>query len=115
MSCLKGIIELKERRGKMKIFLDDLRAFPKDGYECVRTYRQCIFLISLFKEKLEVVNLDYDLREEKTGLDILVFMKENRIIPETIIIHSTHTEGCQLMREYVEENFPTTQLLHRSL
>lgn len=93
----------------MKIFLDDLRPFPEHGYECVRTYNQCILLLNIFKNKLETVNLDYDLGEEKTGLDVLKYMKDNGINPQNIIVHSTHPEGVPVMREFIKNNFPLAQ------
>lgn len=47
----------------MKIFVDDKRTFSaakKYGYNCVRTYQQCITLLSVFKD-IDTINLDYDL------------------------------------------------------
>ena len=99
----------------MKIFLDDKREFPKEGYECARTYEQCRLFISVYRDKLKTVNLDYDLGERKTGLDVLEYMKENNINPQVIIVHSTHPEGVSLMREYIKENFRDSTYLHRPL
>lgn len=45
---------------------------------CVRTYKQCITLLSVFKD-IDAINLDYDLGGEETGLDILIYMKQNNI------------------------------------
>ena len=47
----------------MKIFVDDKRDFSEVqlcGYNCVRTYKQCITLLSVFKD-IDAINLDYDL------------------------------------------------------
>lgn len=65
----------------MKIFVDDKRDFSEVqlyGYNCVRTYKQCITLLSVFKN-VDVINLDYDLGGIETGLDILFYMKQNNI------------------------------------
>ena len=65
----------------MKIFVDDKRDFSEVqlyGYNCVRTYKQCITLLSVFKN-VDVINLDYDLGRTETGLDILFYMKQNNI------------------------------------
>ncbi|RGS41217.1 cyclic-phosphate processing receiver domain-containing protein, partial [Holdemanella biformis] len=50
----------------MKIFVDDKRDFSEVqlyGYNCVRTYKQCITLLSVFKD-IDAINLDYDLGGE---------------------------------------------------
>ena len=91
----------------MKIFVDDLRCFDaaKDcGYCCVRSYEHSILLLSV-SDKVEVINLDYDLGSSKTGLDILKYMNENSIIPNEIIVHSTHKEGVREMELYINEKF----------
>lgn len=51
----------------MKIFVDDKRDFSEVqlyGYNCVRTYKQCITLLSVFKD-IDAINLDYDLGVKK--------------------------------------------------
>lgn len=90
-----------------KIFVDDKRSFDeaeKCGYSCVRTYNECILLLSVFK-KIDVINLDYDLGEDKTGLDILIYMKENNIEVKEIYIHSTHSEGVKEMEAFIKQNY----------
>lgn len=92
-----------------KLFVDDKRSFDepgKAGYTCVKTYERAIILLDIYKKiGLEVVNLDYDLGESKTGLDILIYMKENNINPKEIIIHSTHSEGVRKMMRYAKDHF----------
>lgn len=90
-----------------KIFVDDKRSFQEAmqaSYTCVRSYEQCILLLSISKN-LEVINLDYDLGSGKTGLDILRYMKENDLRPQEIILHSTHKEGVREMERYCKEHF----------
>lgn len=91
----------------MKIFVDDLRCFDaakECGYCCFRSYEQCILLLSVFK-KVDVINLDYDLGSNKTGLDILKYMNENFIVPNEIIVHSTHKKGVHEMELFIKENY----------
>ena len=91
----------------MKIFLDDSRSFEniiKKGYTCVRTYDECIGLLKNY-QYIEVIDLDYELESEETGLDVLKYMKENMIISKEIIIHSTHAGGVREMIDYIEEHF----------
>ena len=92
----------------MNIFLDDLREFPKGDYQCVRTYSQCVMLLSIFKN-INIINLDYDLGTPETGYDVLVYMKEHHIYPNQIVIHSSHIEGCKKMEQYIKDNFPNSK------
>lgn len=87
----------------LKLFVDDSREFPK-GFECVRSYEDCIMYFNIFGD-FEFVSLDYHLGEEHTGLDILKCMKENGKKPQHINIHSNHIEGMAEMSRYAEENF----------
>lgn len=94
----------------MKLILDDNRPFPeRKGYNCVRTYEDCVFLLSVFK-KLSFISLDYNLGEEKTGLDVLVYMFENKIEAEHINIHSDHERGKPKMIKYAMEHFPEAKV-----
>lgn len=98
-----------------KIILDDRREFPENGgYTCVRTYKDCVLLLSVFK-KVDFISLDYNLSEEKTGLDVLVYMRENKIEAEHINIHSNHVIGVPQMKEYAEKHFPNAKLTTNSL
>ena len=99
----------------MKIFLDDLREFPKENYECVRTYEDCVMLLRLFGSKVEIINLDYDLCSKKTGLDVLKYMHNNNMVPKTIIVHSTHSTGVSMMERYIKEHFKYSSYLYRPL
>jgi len=97
----------------IKIYLDDKRKFPEKelGYTSVRTYKECILLLSIYK-RVDVINLDYDLGTKATGYDVLVYMKENNIIPKEIIVHSTHPFGVYDMEEYIKENFKESNYIY---
>ncbi len=92
----------------MKIFLDDIRDVPagSTGFNVIRNYEQCEMILEILGNDLSFIDLDYDLGGAKTGLDILVFMKDKKIMPEHINIHSDHPEGAPAMRRFAEENFP---------
>ena len=97
-----------------KIFVDDKKTFSaakKYGYNCVRTYQQCITLLSVFKD-IDAINLDYDLGGEETGLDILIYMKQNNIKVREIYIHSTHLEGVKEMEKFIKYNFKDVDYLY---
>lgn len=95
----------------VKIFIDDTREFPAltEGYQNARTYQECISLLSLYQE-IDILHLDYDLGTFETGLDILKYVQENNIKVKEFIIHSTHVHGVALMKKYISENFPESQL-----
>lgn len=96
----------------MKIFFDDIRPLPKDAREMslVRTFESCVSLLNLFKNEIDFIDLDYDLGYEKTGLDVLIYMKENNIKPNSINIHSDHPAGKREMIKYAEENFSDSSI-----
>ena len=91
-----------------KLFVDDTRDRPK-GFEYAQTYAESISLYIAFGE-FDFVDLDYDLNDKYSGLDILIWMKKNGKHPKHINIHSNHIEGMNLMRHYAEENFPGTRV-----
>ena len=89
----------------MKLFVDDTRDFPPVGFQCCRSAANARLLLSVMK--FETISLDYSLGTDKeTGLDILIWMKENGVSVPEIIIHSDNVIGKEKMREYAEENFP---------
>ncbi len=99
----------------MKIVLDDRRMIPQNSpYNLVRTYDECVEMLRLFR-KVSFLSLDYNLGTVKTGLDVLVYMKEHNIEVRHINIHSNHVLGVPKMREYVWENFPDVNLTFNPL
>ena len=99
----------------MKIVLDDRRMIPQNSpYNLVRTYDECVEMLRLFR-KVSFLSLDYNLGTVKTGLDVLVYMKEHNIEVGHINIHSNHVLGVPKMREYVWENFPDVNLTFNPL
>lgn len=73
--------------------------------------KQCITLLSVFKD-IDAINLDYDLGGEETGLDILIYMKQNNIKVREIYIHSTHLEGVKEMEKFIKYNFKDVDYLY---
>lgn len=113
MYCILKLIKISGEFMK-KIFLDDKRTFDiakKCGYNCIRTYQQCITLLSVLKN-IDVINLDYDLGSGKTGLDVLIYMKQNNIKVKEIYIHSTHLEGVKMMEKFIKQNFKDVNYLY---
>lgn len=93
----------------MRLFVDDTRELPKYGYQCARDADTAIKLLSLLK--FEHISLDYSLgTDRKTGLDILVWMKDNNIFVPEINIHSNHIFGIEKMEAFCKENFPNSKV-----
>lgn len=92
---------------KNKLFLDDRRDFPEEGFQCVREVKFARTLLSIIK--FDFITLDYDLgKDVDTGLDLLVWMKKNNIFVPHINIHSDHVSGSSQMEEFCKINFPNT-------
>lgn len=87
------------------LYVDDIR-FPKvwqnklDKVTVARTYEQAIK--NLVVHKFDVVDLDHDLAEEKTGYDIVKFMVENEIFAPTIYLHTANPVGRNNMKQLLE-------------
>ena len=97
-----------------RIFVDDTREFPKWGYECCRDADSAILLLSIIE--FENISLDYNLGSNcKTGLDILIWMKENNVFVPQINIHSNHIIGKERMYNFCKEHFPNTKVTMRTL
>ena len=93
----------------MNLFLDDRRACPKGEYDICRTADDAISFLS--RKKYTYITLDYDLGYgEKTGLDVLIYMKENNIFVPRINIHSSHIFGRRKMEDYCAQYFPKSEI-----
>ncbi|MBR2505988.1 MAG: hypothetical protein IKB70_03535 [Bacilli bacterium] len=87
---------------KRVLYVDDIRTPNWFGDEVIvaRNYEQA--LKNLLIDQFDVVDLDHDLGEEKTGYDIVKFIIENQIEVKTIAIHTANPVGRDNMRQLVE-------------
>lgn len=92
---------------KKYLFIDDLRFvnndFSKYRLFIARSYRDAIEALKTYT--FDVIDLDHDLGEEKTGYDIAKYIVENGIeIKEGFKIHSANPVGkfniSQLLNHY---------------
>lgn len=98
----------------MRLFVDDTRKFPTNGYNCCRDAATAKVLLAVLK--IRHLSLDYDLGHNcETGLDILKWMKEQDIHVPEINIHSNHVIGVKKMYQYCLENFPDSVVTARML
>jgi len=58
----------------------------------------------------EFITLDYSLGNGDTGMNVLLWMKENNVFVPHINIHSNHIFGRRRMQEFCEENFPDSRI-----
>lgn len=92
----------------MKLYVDDMREFPDEGFVCCRDYYEAVHVLSY--NEFEYASLDYHLGEGPSGLDILVWLKNNgKYIPH-INIHSTHPIGRARMKDFCINNFPQSEI-----
>lgn len=96
----------------MKLFLDDLRNAP-NGYTLVRTYEECISLLSA--NEIEILSLDHDLGTHKTGYDICLWLVENEIYPKQILIHSANPVGQKNMIQLLNRYMPIETELYTKM
>lgn len=91
----------------MKIFLDDIRAIP-DGFVGARGYNECIRLLKKNKGKVEVISLDHDLGEIKTGYSVCLWLIEKEYFNglKTVILHSANPVGVNNMIQLLKRYLP---------
>ena len=92
----------------MKLYLDDRRTAPAEGFKSADDYADFLALLDRYRDCLELVDLDYYLGRDGffTGMDALRYMKKHGMRPSHINIHSTHVYGRDRMIRYAEVNFP---------
>ena len=95
----------------MNLFVDDHRPMPKTGYQYCQDVEGATFLLSLMT--FEVISLDYDLGEGRTGMEILEYMYAHNVKVSRINIHSDNVLGIEQMKEYCAEHFPDVELTFR--
>ena len=80
----------------MNIYLDDERKCP-NGFIPAKNYDECLDL--LINNKVDILSLDHDLGEIKTGYDVVKYIVEFECYPETIYIHTANPAGRKNMYE----------------
>lgn len=91
----------------MKVFLDDIRAIPA-RYEGVRGYDECIRFLIQNKGNVEIISLDHDLGEMKTGYDVCKWIVENEYYEglKQVILHSANPVGVKNMIQLLDHYLP---------
>jgi hypothetical protein len=86
------------------LWVDDVRSPPMEFRGLwAETYDHAIYVISC--TKIESLYLDYELGiGDKTGMDILKYIVENKVLIPHIRFNSSNEEHCAEMREYYLNN-----------
>jgi len=83
----------------VKLWVDDARQAP-EGWERARDLRQAQAYLSAYP--VDEVSLDHDLgdprRRAGTGLDLVRWMIDRKVVPETVTIHSWNPAGARAMQ-----------------
>lgn len=87
-----------------KLFVDDNRKKPENGYDCAEDYYEAVRLLE--RNNYDFASFDYDLGVGQNGLQVLIWMKQNGKYIPRINIHSSHSLGRSQMKNYCETNFP---------
>jgi len=77
-----------------KLWVDDKRTPPDDSWIWAKTYDETIAHI---KTGVDIISLDHDLGEEKTGYDIAKYIEEHVVLQDMLYpdirIHSANPVG----------------------
>lgn len=92
----------------MKVFLDDVRDCPSSFY-WVRNYEECVDILK--NCDIDIISLDHDLGENKTGYDVVKFMVQESIFPKEIYIHSANPIGAQNMKDLLKKYAPNDVII----
>jgi hypothetical protein len=77
-----------------KLFVDDVRPCPT-GWVLARNYDEaCRYLAT---NNCDMISLDHDLGEVKTGVDIVYFMVDNAHYPKRVTLHTANPVGRKNM------------------
>lgn len=92
----------------MKLFVDDLRTPPDGMWAIARSYDVAVELFDYYKDSINIMSLDHDLGEEKTGYDFLLYVVEQyypRQVPIQVLVHSANPVGRDRMEGVVARYF----------
>lgn len=83
---------------KVILYVDDLRMptyWENKNYKIyvARTYKDAINMLNTIK--IDIIDLDHDLGEEKSGYDVVKYIIENEIYVPEINIHTMNPVGRQ--------------------
>ena len=92
---------------KIRLWVDDIRPAP-GGFISCRSYKEAITAFEMFTVRdnmeIELISLDHDLGERKSGYDIAKYIVEHQIPIDFYSVHSMNPVGreniVQLLNHY---------------
>ncbi|MNR37491.1 hypothetical protein D3C85_1555120 [compost metagenome] len=83
------------------VYLDDSRPCPqgfvlaKDANECITLLQDC---------EIDILSLDHDLgwMSKQTGMDVVIWLTQQRKFPRTIYIHTSSPSACSQMYQRLD-------------
>lgn len=97
----------KHQHKQSLLWVDDLRGIPNNyigeyNVKIAHNYKEAIYALNNIT--FDIICLDHDLGEEKTGYDICKYMLEHKIRCKEVRIHTRNPVGrqnmIQLLRHY---------------
>lgn len=94
---------------RIKLFVDDMRSGPGEGWTVVRTITEAIRLLS--NGWVDVISLDHDIIFEQTNRKVgfseetfasvarYIAVMPKELLPKICYIHTANPRGCSLMEE----------------
>ncbi len=95
----------------MKLWVDDMRTPPDDGWEWAATSDEAI--VYLNDRSVHTLSLDHDLGGDDTTRPIVLHMCMEEIWPRVILIHSCNPVGIQWLLGMCRRYAPTETTVHR--
>lgn len=90
------------------VFVDDVRDPPTNDWVVCRTYQQAVDCFNIMHDQIEVMSLDHDLGEERTGYDFLLYVVEQYFpnkVPFKCRVHSANPVGAERMNGVINRYF----------
>ena len=92
-----------------KMWVDDIRTPPDDGWFWSKTSENAIWNLNSFKEQglnFQIMSLDHDLGGDDTTRPIVLWMCENDFWPVEVVVHSANPVGIEWLEGMIERYKP---------
>ena len=88
------------------LFVDDERKPTTSLWRVAKTYEEAISILA--EGEIEVLSLDHDLGEGKSGYDVAKWIVEHNVWPRWINCHSMNPVGKANIRQLLKRYAPDT-------
>jgi hypothetical protein len=93
------------------VYLDDLRPCPQ-GFTLAKNAEECKLILQSYE--VDILSLDHDLGwgTLQTGMDVVIWMIEQRIFPQSVYIHTSSPSACSSMFDMLKAEKPEAMMLY---